>query len=90
MGDGNSAIEGGERSGHGRRRVALDDQEPRPDAIQDAGRLYDDLSSQGLERLPGGHQVEVDVRPDPEHVEHLIKHAPMLGGRQEDRLEPIG
>ena len=37
------------------------------------------LRQQGIQRLRGLHQVQVEVRLDEKEVEHLVQHLAMLG-----------
>jgi len=43
------------------------------------------VSSPSLVR---SHRIEIDVGSQPEDVEHLIEHLPVLRGAEKDRLEP--
>ena len=83
MADRHAGVEGGERGGHRRRRVAMDQQQRRPLRLdQPRDRRHHPRRDIGR-RLAFGHQPEVAIGPLAERGEDLIDQRAMLPGRDQ-------
>ena len=65
MGDWNASIEGRQGAGERGCRVALDEDEGRPDVVDGPIERVDRARCEAGERLIGAHELEVDIRPRP-------------------------
>ena len=86
--DAHATVEGGDRGAHRRRRVALDEQPVGLLAGEDRVDSGEHARREGVHRLVGTHEVEVDVGLQGEEREHLVEHLAVLRGGAEDRLAP--
>ena len=88
---GRNALEkGGERGGERRGRVALDQDHVGTHAAQERREAVENAGGDARRRLPGHHEIEVDVGLEIEDFEHLVEHRPVLGGDADQALEPVG
>ena len=80
MRDVDARVERGEPRGHGRGRVALDDDDAGRAFVDDAPHFDEHARGDVRQRLIVLHEREVEVRRDAEQREHLVEHLPMLAG----------
>ena len=90
VGDRDPGVKGRQRSGEGRCRVALHDDQVRPICGEATGHLLEHAAGQLGKRLIGAHQIQIDVGRDLEQGQHLVEHLPVLRGRDHGRLEELG
>ena len=78
MGNRNFRIESRQRPTQSRRRIALNHKEVKA-ILQDLRQTFDNAGSGVEQRLTRRHNVEIIIRDDVEHIQHLIEEIPMLG-----------
>ena len=83
------AVIRGQRPGHRRGGVALDDHPVGPLRVHDAAEPGEQRGGQRVERLVGTHQVEIVVGRDPGDVEDLVEHAAVLRADADSAVEAI-
>jgi hypothetical protein len=86
--DADAAIEGGERRGHGRRRVALSEDPVGSLAHEDIIEAGQDSGGRRGQRLVGAHEVEIIIGSQIEEREHLIEHLAVLRRDTDDAARP--
>ena len=72
-----------------RDRVAVNKDEIRSRFPQHRFQPLDHANRNVRQRLPVPHDVEVVIRNNPEHVQHLVEHLAMLGSHADERFELI-
>jgi uncharacterized membrane protein len=85
--DRHARVERGERGRQRRRGIAVHEHQVRREAREHRRHLADDAAEGVGQRLPRAHDVEVGIRADIEHFEHLVEHLPMLRGHHHDGLQ---
>jgi hypothetical protein len=78
MGDGHLAIIGGEGCDHRGGGVALHDHPVGLLRIEHRAKGAEQPCGQPIERLAGGHDVQVDIGRDARELHHLVQHLAML------------
>ena len=82
-------VESGEGPAEGRGCVTLNQHGVWLQPGEDGRQPLDGSRCQCGKRLPGLHQIKVDVRGDIEELKNLIEHLTMLSRHHNLRLEPI-
>ena len=88
VGDRNFGVEGGEGSGEGRGRVALDQHAVWLEVLIDVAQPFQHRGGHVGQALAVAHQIQVAVRRDGEQSEHLVEHLPVLRRDADQRGDP--
>ncbi len=78
--EGNLVVEGGQAGGHGGGGVAVDEHQVRHEAGEYRFEAAQHAAGGVGQALAGPHDVQVEVRADPEQGKHLVEHVTVLAG----------
>ena len=88
--DGHPEVEAGHGGGQGRGSVTMDEQCIRAVLLQHGAHPHQHGCRDVKQVLAGPHQVEVDLGRDPEHLQGLVQHLPVLCRNAEPCIELVG
>ncbi len=84
----NPSVKSGQSRRQSGRRIAVNEDPIRSQLGDDTLHAFENCDRDVGQRLPGAHQIEIDVGRDRKEVQHLIQHLSMLRGHADSCIDP--